>query len=158
VRLGDTIGTLSWELENVEHAAATSARSPDWTPTGIERKPFRKANVVDTEVQRYMDAVPEERQARFHKLHTLIMDLYPDAEVVMSYRIPTYKAKSGWVGLANQKDYVSVYTNGPQHIAAFKAQHPEIKTGKACINFKDTDAVPIDALKQVVRHAIEDPK
>ena len=110
------------------------------------------------DVQRYLDAVPEERKPLFNKLHRLIMDLYPGADVVMSYKIPTYKAKSGWVALANQKHCVSLYTCGAHHIAEFKAKYPAIKTGTGCINLKVADAVPVAALKKVVKHAIEHPK
>ncbi len=113
---------------------------------------------MNYEVQRYLDAVPEERKPLFDQLHTLIMGLYPNAEVVMSYQIPTYRAKSGWVALANQKHYVSLYTCGEHHIAEFKAKYPAIKTGKACINLRDTDPVPLAALKKVIKHAIEQPK
>lgn len=109
-------------------------------------------------VQRYFDMVPEERRPLFDKLHALIMGLYPNAEVVIWYGMPTYRAKSGWVALANQKHYVSLYTNSEHHIAEFNAKYPAIKTGKACINFRDTDPVPLIALKKVVRHAIEHPK
>ncbi|MGQ0569356.1 MAG: DUF1801 domain-containing protein [Armatimonadota bacterium] len=86
------------------------------------------------------------------------MSLYPNAEVVMSYQVPTYRAKSGWVALGYWKDGVSLYTNGPHHIAEFKAKCPAIKTGKGSINFKVTDSVPVAALKKVIKHAIEHPK
>jgi len=72
--------------------------------------------------------------------------------------MPTYKVKNGWVALANQKRYVSLYTCGAHHIAEFKVKYPAINTGKGCINFKSKDPVPVTALKKVVRHAIENPK
>lgn len=106
-------------------------------------------------VQRYVDAIPEGSRPLFDKLHALIMALYPEAEVVISYQIPTYKAKAGWVALGRWKDGVSLYTNGPQHIAEFKARYPAMKTGKGSINFKATDVVPVAAVKTVIRHAIE---
>jgi uncharacterized protein YdhG (YjbR/CyaY superfamily) len=113
---------------------------------------------MNEEVQRYFDAVPEERKPLFNKLHAVIMGAYPNAEVVIWYGMPTYKAMSGWVALANKKHYVTLYTNSAHHIAEFKAEYPAIKTGKACINFKVTDPVPSTALKKVVRHAIEQTK
>lgn len=65
---------------------------------------------MNKEVQRYMDAVPEEQRPLFDKLYALIMGLYPNAEVVISYQIPTYRVKSGWVALGYWKDDVSLYT------------------------------------------------
>ena len=116
-----------------------------------------EAQEMDKGVQGYFDAVPEDRKPLLGRLHALIMDLYPDAEVRMWYRMPTYRARSGWVALANQKHYVSLYTNGAHHIAGFKARYPSIKTGTGCINLKVTDPFPVAALKRVVRHAMEHP-
>jgi len=113
---------------------------------------------MNKDVKEYFRRVPKERQPLLRKLHALILEAYPDAESLIWYNMPTYRAKSGWVSLANQKHYVSLYTCSEQHIAAFKAKHPKIKTGKACINFRDTDEVPLEDVKKVVRHAIEHPK
>ena len=113
---------------------------------------------MNGEVRRYVEAVQDERRPLFDTLQALILGLYPDAEVVISYSIPTYRAKSGWVGLGYWKQGVSVYTNGPHNIAEFKAEHPRIKTGKGSINFKVTDEVPVPALEKVITHAIEGGK
>ncbi len=109
-------------------------------------------------VQRYIDAVQDERRSLFDMLQALILRLYPDAEVVLSYQVPTYKVKRGWVALGYWRQGVSLYTNGPHNIAEFKAQHPAIKTGKGSINFKVKDVVPVAALERVIRHAVEQPK
>jgi len=106
------------------------------------------------DVQRYINALPKDRKALFNKLQALILSAYPKAEVTIWWGMPTYKAKSGWVALANQKNYVSLYTNNASHIADFKSKCPAIKTGKACVNFRPSDLVPAAALKQVIRHAI----
>jgi len=110
------------------------------------------------EVQRFIDAVPADRRPLFDRLHALILGLYPHAEVVISYGVPTYRAKPGWVALSYWKFGVSLYPNGPHHIAEFKAKYPAIKTGKGSINFRVTDVVPLAALKKVIQHAIEHPK
>jgi len=116
---------------------------------------FKKTN---PEVNHYFAAAPGEHVEMLSKLHNMIMVLYPDAVVDMTYRMPTYKFKSGWVALANQKHYVSLYTCGSHHIAEFKERYPDIKTGKGCINFKRSDRIPVTALKKVIRHAIQHPK
>ena len=40
------------------------------------------------EVQRYLNAVPKDRKPLCEKIHGLIVDLYPDATIDMSYRMP----------------------------------------------------------------------
>jgi uncharacterized protein YdhG (YjbR/CyaY superfamily) len=91
-------------------------------------------------------------------LHSLIVELFPDAKIDMQYRMPTYRLGDGWVAIASQKRYVSLYTCGYHHIADFKKRHPEIKTGKGCINFRPPDRLPLRDLKPVIRHAILHPK
>ena len=113
---------------------------------------------MQDEVKQYLDAVPDARRPVVSKLHELVMELYPDAAVDMSYRMPTYKAKDGWVAIANQKRYVSLYTCGAHHLADFKANNPGIKTGKGCINFRQSDELPLDDVRNVIKHAIEHPK
>ena len=76
----------------------------------------------------------------------------------MSYKIPTYKAKSGWVALVKQKHFVSLFANGERHITEFKAKYLAIKTGTGCINFKVSDLMPEAEIKKVIEHAIEYPK
>jgi len=113
---------------------------------------------VDKEVTKYLGSVPKERKELVDKLHRLITSLYPEAEIDMKYKMPTYHAGGGWVAVANQKNYVSLYTCGYHHIAPFKEKHPKIKTGKGCINFKVSDLVPLKDIELVVKHAIEHPK
>ena len=113
---------------------------------------------MNAEVETYFAAVPATRLARIMALHELILELYPQAEVDLQYRMPTYHVDDGWVALANQKNYVSLYTCGYHHISGFRQRHPRIKTGKGCINLRDRDPLPLADLRLVIRHAIEQPK
>jgi uncharacterized protein YdhG (YjbR/CyaY superfamily) len=113
---------------------------------------------LNKEVQDYIDSIPEDRKPLFGKLQYLILERYPNAEVNMWYKMPTFRAKTGWVALANQKHYVSLYTNSAEHIREFKAKYPAIKTGSACLNLRLKDPVPEDAIKGVIEHAMEHSK
>ncbi|WP_447968402.1 iron chaperone [Nitrospira sp. M1] len=88
-------------------------------------------------------------------LHDMILELYPDATVDMTYKMPTYRVREGWVAIANQKNYVALYTCESHHIEAFNKKYPNINTGKGCIRFKDRDSLPLSDVKPVVKHAIE---
>lgn len=110
---------------------------------------------MNADVERYIHTVTDERQVLFQKLHSIILSLYPTASIQLSYKIPTYRSKTGWVALGYWKGGVSIYTNSPDHITQFTAAYPTVKTGKASINFKLTDEIPIDALEAVIKHAME---
>jgi hypothetical protein len=107
------------------------------------------------DVQKYFDAVPEDRRPLFNKLHELILSLYPKADVLIWFGMPTYRAKCGWVAIANQRNFVSLYTNSPDHISEFKEKYPSIRTNKASINIRESEEFPEAGLKKVVRHAME---
>ncbi|MDH3387533.1 MAG: DUF1801 domain-containing protein [Gammaproteobacteria bacterium] len=113
---------------------------------------------MDKGVQDYFAAVPQPRKQKVDTLHRLIMEMYPRAIVDMKYRMPTYRFGDGWVAIANQKNYVSLYTCGYHHIERFRTKNPAIKTGKGCINFRDRDQLPLQDIKAVIRHAIDQPK
>ena len=110
------------------------------------------------DLEAYLAAIPDNRRDRVDAIRNLIRDLYPDADETMDYRMPTYRQGDGWVAVANQKQYVSLYTCAADHIAPFKKVHPEIKTGKGCINFRDRDEIPLNALREVITHAMEHRK
>ena len=108
-----------------------------------------------SDVDNYIQLTPEQRRKRLISIHRLIMKLYPDAIVDMSYKMPTYRYGDGWVTLANQKNYLSLYTCGESHLESYKSRHPQQKTGKGCINFRARDEIHYDDLEYVIRHAIE---
>lgn len=113
---------------------------------------------MTSNVQQYFDELTEDRKQQITVIHDLILQLYPKAIVDMQYKMPTYKAAEGWVALASQKYYISVYTCGAHHLENFKIKQPKIKTGKGCINFKPGREMPIDDLTEVIRHAMDYPK
>ena len=110
---------------------------------------------MNEEVQRFIDAIPHDRRALFDRIRALIESMYPEAEVKLSYGVPTFKMKSGWVALGYWKSGVSLYTNGPHHLSGFIREHPGIKTGKGSINFRLTDDIPEESLTRVITHAME---
>jgi hypothetical protein len=55
------------------------------------------------------------------------------------------------VAVANQKNHASLYICGYCHIAPFKVKHPNIRTGKGCINFRDSDPLPVNNLKAFIK-------
>ena len=96
-----------------------------------------------------------EQQALLGKLEALITSLYPDAERLLWYGMPTWRvSKHGWVCLNYWKDGVTLLTKEPDAVAAFKAAHPKIKVNKASINLRLTGEFPAEGLSEVIRTAM----
>ena len=106
-------------------------------------------------VEDYLREIPGARETRFNALHNLILERYPQVTVDMKYKMPTYHIGNNWVALANQKNYISLYTCDAEDIKTFKHNHPTIKTGKTCINFRESDELPLDDLADVLAIAFE---
>ncbi len=121
------------------------------------RSPGKKRR-VDPAVRKFIEAVKDERRLLYDQLEKVILGMYPDAEVVITYGVPTYKARSGRVGLAYWKEGVSFYPFSGSYLDEFRAKHPAIKTSKGTVNFKVSDKIPLAALKKVIRYAIEHPR
>lgn len=106
------------------------------------------------QITEYVDQLPAIRQQRIIELDSLVRTLFPEAKQTMRYKMPTYELGDQWFAIASQKNYVSVYTCDASMIEDFKLSHPNIKTGKGCINIRDKDELPIEALGQVVQNAL----
>ena len=116
---------------------------------------------IAPEVMQYFAEQAEPRGRRLLALHEAILRAYPSSRADTAYRMPTYHYQEGWVALANQKHHISLYTCGYQHIQAFKAANPGVKTGKGCINLRERDVLSgtlLDELMKVVRHVMEQRK
>ena len=107
------------------------------------------------EAGHHIKSIPPQRHDRFMSIHKLIVQLYPGAAVDMSHKIPTCRIGDTWVALANQKQYISLYTCSASHLESHKQKYPQQKTGKGCFNFNDSDEIHYDDPELVIRHAIK---
>jgi uncharacterized protein YdhG (YjbR/CyaY superfamily) len=105
-------------------------------------------------IARYLARVPEARRERALALHGLILSLFPQAEVSLARRMPTYRLGGVWVAWASQKRHLSLYACAEDRMAGFRARHPEVDAGKGCLRFRDRQRLPLADLAQVVRAAL----
>ncbi len=112
---------------------------------------------ADQAVQGYIDAITPENRPLFDRLHLLILQVRPDAAVVLSYQIPTYKAGRRRLYLGAWKHGVSLYGWQQGRDAGFTSRHPELKTSKGTIQLRPEDAasIPDDEFRDLVRAALE---
>jgi uncharacterized protein YdhG (YjbR/CyaY superfamily) len=112
---------------------------------------------VDQAAQAYIDAIAPEYRPLFDRIHRLILAAYPDAAVVLSYRIPTYKVGSRRLYVGAWKHGVSLYGWPQERVGDFTSRHPALKTSKGTIQLRPEDAVgiPDDELRDLVRAALE---
>lgn len=112
---------------------------------------------MDDAVKDYIDAIDPEQRPLFDRLHQLVLKTRPDVEVVLSYKIPTYKVDRKRLFLGVWKHGVSIYGWGQGGDAGFAARHPELITGRGTIQLRPADlaAIPDEELRDLVRAALD---
>jgi uncharacterized protein YdhG (YjbR/CyaY superfamily) len=131
---------------------------------------------VSQEVEAYIAALPENRQAPVRTLRALLREQLPTeleetiAYGMISYVVPLrvfpagYHAQPGqplpFVSLAAQKHHIALYHMGlyvdPEAVEWFrsayvKATDAKLDMGKSCIRFKPSADLPLDLIAELCR-------
>ena len=108
-------------------------------------------------MREYIDSISPEHRPLFDRLHRLVLEAVPQAALVISYRIPTYKLGRRRLYLGAWKHGVSIYGWGQGRDAGFTDRHPELKSGKGTIQLRVGDAAAIsdDEFRALARAALE---
>ena len=112
---------------------------------------------MDDAARDYIDAIAPEHRPLFDRMHRLILEAYPEAEVLVSYQMPTYKVDGRRLYVGVWKHGLSLYGWEVGRDAGFTARHPELTTGKGTIRLRPDAAAGIsdDELRGLVRGALD---
>ena len=121
--------------------------------TGKARIPG--TGVMDEAVRLYRDEMDSECRPVFDRLHRLIVAICPDAEVVLAYRMPTYRIGRRRLNIGVWKHGLSLYVS-PNRDGGFSARHPEWAAGKGTIRLRPADAacIPDAEFQDLIRAAL----
>jgi uncharacterized protein YdhG (YjbR/CyaY superfamily) len=112
---------------------------------------------MDAEMVEYINSIRDDRRELYARLEGMVLEMYPEAELVKSYGIPKYQNKLGKGGVFMNywKEGVSMHGGGTDYISEFVAAHPEIKTGKGSLNFRLSDHIPEEDVKAFIHRAMQ---
>jgi uncharacterized protein YdhG (YjbR/CyaY superfamily) len=102
----------------------------------------------------YLARVPAARRERALALHGLILGLFPQAEVVLERRMPTYRLGANAVAWASARRHLALHTASAERIAGFRTRHPEVQAARGSLMFRDGERLPLADLTQVVKNAL----
>jgi uncharacterized protein YdhG (YjbR/CyaY superfamily) len=107
---------------------------------------------MSDEVQAYIDGIDAAHRPLFDRLAALAREVAPDAELVISYGIPTFKIGKQRLHLGTWKHGVSLYGWSDNDAADLLARHPKLRTGKGTIQLRSDapDLVSDDELRQLM--------
>jgi hypothetical protein len=98
------------------------------------------STVIPPDVQAYIDAIPPQHRPLFDRIHGLIVAARPDAEVMLSYKMPAYKAGRRRLNVGAWKHGISLYGWGTDRDDGFSARHPELLASKSTLRLRPGDA------------------
>jgi uncharacterized protein YdhG (YjbR/CyaY superfamily) len=112
---------------------------------------------MDAEVAAYIDAIPAAQRPLFDRLQAIVLAVHPDAEVTLSYRMPTYRVGARRLHLGAWKHGVSVYGWRGDRDGGFETRHPDLSSGKGTLRIRPTDAATIsdDEFRALLGGALE---
>lgn len=93
-------------------------------------------------VEAYIAAIPPARRPLFDRLHALVLSVHPEAAVVTSYGMPTFKVGKRRLHLAAWSHGISIYGVQEDRDGGFTARHPELRI-KGTLKFGEEAAALI---------------
>jgi uncharacterized protein YdhG (YjbR/CyaY superfamily) len=117
----------------------------------------RRTEAMDEAVRAYIDGIDPAHRPLFDRVHRLILAAHPDAAVVLSYQMPTYKVGQRRLCVGAWQHGISIYGWQQDRDAGFTDRHPELRTSKGTIRLRPQDAAGItdDELGGLVGGALD---
>jgi hypothetical protein len=100
-------------------------------------------------VAAYIKELPDDRRKIVAAMTTLCKKTLVGYDEGMEYGMPYYKKDSLAVGVASQKNYISVYGLRKQ-LAAMGAKLEGAKDGKSCINFTKPELIDLKVFEKLL--------
>jgi hypothetical protein len=100
-------------------------------------------------VAEYLREVPESRRMVMSALCALCRKHLGGYEEGMEYGMPYYKRGDAAVGIASQKNYISIYGLRKQ-VAESGVKLAGAKDGKGCLNFTNPASVDLEQIEKLL--------
>lgn len=106
-------------------------------------------------VDEYLANIPAEAVESVERLRTVIREIVPDAEEVISYDMPGFKKGAMLVWYAAWKQHIGFYPTAAP-IEIFKEELSAYKTSRGAIQFPIDKPIPVRLVKKIVKMRLED--
>ena len=112
---------------------------------------------MDEAVQRYIDGIDPACRPLFDQVHELVMATQPEATLVLSYQMPTYKAGKRRLYVGAWQHGISLYGWRQGRDGGFAGRHPELLSGKGTIRLRPQDAAGLadGELRDLIRAVLD---
>ena len=107
------------------------------------------------EIDQYIFDFPEAVQTKMQQLRKVINKAAPDAQEVISYKIPAFKLNGILVYFAGYKNHIGFYPTS-KGIEAFKEELTDYKWSKGAIQFPLDKPLPVNLIEKIVKSRVKD--
>jgi len=113
-------------------------------------------NSGSAKVDRYLAGVPPEMRAALQQLRRTIRSAAPDAEEVISYRIPAFRRNGILVHFAAFKDHGSFFAGRTTSLPKFAREVKPFLSGKTTLRFTPERPIPTTLVRRIVRERMRE--
>jgi uncharacterized protein YdhG (YjbR/CyaY superfamily) len=107
------------------------------------------------EVDRYIAGFPQNARTAMEQIRATILKAAPNAEELISYKMPAYKFHGMLVYFAGYKNHIGFYATPTGH-SAFAKEFSKYKTGKGSVQFPLDEAMPLSLITKVVKFRMKE--
>lgn len=111
------------------------------------------AQITLNSIDLYIAEFPANVQQQLQKLRKIILKTVPNAEEIISYKMPAYKVHECLVYFAGYKNHVGFYPTG-SGIAAFEHELGNYKYSKGAVQFEIDKELPCDLIVRMVEYRL----
>ena len=111
------------------------------------------AKTTPNPIDLYITEFPDNVQQQLQKLRKIILETVPNAEEIISYKMPAYKYYECLVYFAGYKNHIGFYPTG-SGIAAFEDELGNYKYSKGAIQFEIDKELPRDLIVRMVEYRL----
>ena len=108
-----------------------------------------------TNIDEYIFGFPNNVQKMLQQLRTTIRKAAPEAEEVISYRMPAFKHKGVLVYFAAYKNHIGFYPTA-SGIRVFKNEFSEYKNSKGAVQFPIDKTIPLTLISKIVKFRVKE--
>ena len=108
-------------------------------------------SVPNTAVDEYIAALPEDRRGPMTQLRDTIRAAAPDADEVITYKMPGFKAKGAFlVSYDAFKDHYSLFPSSQPIIDELGAEVAPHVAGRGTLRFSAREPLPLGLIRRIV--------
>jgi len=117
----------------------------------------KSTRMKPTTIEEYIEAAPEEAQAKLKQLHQTIRRAAPGAKESLKWSMPAYSFQKILVTFAIFKNHIGFYPM-PSAIKAFAKELTKFNTAKGSVQFPLDQKLPVSLISKMVRFRVKESK